>query len=85
MTKSQGHIFYTQEPEGSYLQHSEIAPNKGTRQDLKEDFLEVVIENDSEISLEAIVADGTNTNTGRRDGMIAHLERKLTPQGPCSG
>ena len=82
VTKSQEHIVYTQEPEGSYLQHSEIPPNKGTGQDLAEDFLEVVIENDSEFTLEAIVADGTNTNTGWRDGMIAHLERKLTPPRP---
>ena len=82
VTKSQEHIVYTQEPGGSYLQHSEIAPNKGTGQDLAEDFLEVVIENNSEITLEAIVADGTYTNTGWRDGMIAHLERKLTPPRP---
>ena len=34
VTKSQEHIVYTQEPPGSYLQHSEIAPHKGTGQDL---------------------------------------------------
>lgn len=82
VTKPQEHIVYTQEPEGSYLQHSEIAQNKGTGQDLADDFLEVVIENNSEASLEAVVADGTNTNTGWRDGMIAHLERKIKPSRP---
>ena len=56
VTKPQEHIVYTQEPGGSYLQHSEIAPNKVTGQDLADDFLEVVIENNSEASLEAGVA-----------------------------
>ena len=82
VTKPQEHIVYTQEPGGTYLQHSEIAPNRGTGQDLADDFLEVVIENNSEASLEAVVADGTNTNTGWRDGCIAHLERKIHPARP---
>ena len=34
VTKPQEHIVYTQEPGGSYLQHSEIPKNKGTGQDL---------------------------------------------------
>ena len=80
VTKRQEHIVYTQEPGGSYLQHSEIAPNKGTGQDLAEDFLEVIIENGSELTIVAILVDGTNTNTGWREGMIAHLERKLQPK-----
>ena len=33
-------------------------------------------------TIEAIVADGTNTNTGWREGMIAHLERKMSPARP---
>ena len=32
--KCQEHIVYTQEPPGSYLTHSEIAPSKGTGKDL---------------------------------------------------
>ena len=78
VTKSQEHIVYTQPP-GSYLTHSEIAPNKGTCIGLAEDFLDVIIENNSELSIEAVVCDGTNTNVGWKDGMLAHLERKLTP------
>ena len=80
VVKSQEHIVYTREPEGSYLQHSEILPNSGTGHDLADDMLEVLRENHSEKSLEAIVADGTSLNTGWRDGMIAHLERKISPQ-----
>jgi hypothetical protein len=70
VTKPQEHIVYTQEPGGSHLQHSEI-PKKQ-----REVFLDVLIENHSEATIEVIVAD---TNTGWRDGMIAHLERKNEP------
>ena len=77
VTKSQEHIVYTTEPPGSYLAHSEIPPNKGTGKDLAEDFLDILIENNSDTTIEAVVCDGTYTNTGWRDGMLAHLERKL--------
>ena len=77
VTKCQEHIVYTREPPGSYLAHSEIAPNKGTGKDLAEDFLDILIENNSDTTIEAVVCDGTYTNTGWRDGMLAHLERKL--------
>ena len=59
VTKSQDHIVYTIEPEGSYLVHSEIPPKKGTGLGLAEDFLDVLIENNSETTLEAVVCDGT--------------------------
>ena len=82
VTKSQEHIVYTIEPEGSYLVHSEIPPKKGTGLGLAEDFLDVLIENNSETTLEAVVCDGTYTNIGWKDGMVAHLERKLLPPRP---
>ena len=77
VTKCQEHIVYTREPPGSYLTHSEIAPNKGTGKDLADDFLDILIENHSDTTIEAVVCDGTYTNTGWKDGMLAHLERKL--------
>ena len=82
VTKSQEHIAYTIEPEGSYLTHSEISAKKGTGLGLAEDFLDVLIENNSESTLEAVVCDGTNSNTGWKDGMLSHLERKLNPPRP---
>ena len=82
VTKSQEHIAYTIEPEGSYLTHSEIKATKGTGLGLAEDFLDVLIENNSETTLEAVVCDGTNSNTGWKDGMLSHLERKLDPPRP---
>ena len=73
--KTREHIVYTSEPEGEYLCHSEV--KKGTGRDLCNDFMEVLAEHDSKDSLLAVVADGTNTNTGWKDGMISHLEREL--------
>ena len=62
------HITYTVEPGGGYLTHSVIPPGKGTGRDLANDFVDVIAENNSAGSLEAIVADGTNVNTGWKDG-----------------
>ena len=50
---------------------------KGTGRELCKDFIEVLAEHESKESLVAVVADGTNVNTGWEDGMIAHLEREL--------
>ena len=73
--KTREHIVYTQEPTGEYLCHSEVS--KGTGRDLCKDFMDVLAEHNSKESLLAVAADGTNTNTGWKDGMIAHLERDL--------
>ena len=73
--KTSEHIVYTTEPGGEYLCHSEIS--SGTGRDLANDFIEVKAEHESLDSIVAVVADGTNTNTGWKDGMIAHTERDL--------
>ena len=73
--KTREHIVYTQEPAGEYLCHSEV--DKGTGRHLANDSMDVLAEHDSLESLLAVVADGTPTNTGWKDGMIAHLERDL--------
>ena len=71
------HITYTVEPGGGYLTHSVIPPGKGTGRDIANDFVDVIAENNSAGSLEAIVADGTNVNTGWKDGFLSHVERDL--------
>ena len=73
--KTREHIVYTSEPGGEYLCHSEVS--KGTGRDLANDFVDVIAEHDSIDSIVAVVADGTNTNTGWKEGMIAHTERDL--------
>ena len=71
------HITYTLELSGDYLTHSTIPPGKGTGRDLANDFIDVIAEHASTESLEAVVMDGTNTNTGWKDGMVAHVERDI--------
>ena len=73
--KTREHIVYTSEPGGEYLCHTEVS--KGTGRDLANDFVDVIAEHESLESIVAVVADGTNTNTGWKDGMIAHTERDL--------
>ena len=55
VVKYQKHIVYTKRPSGSYLNNSLIQTNKGTGNDLANDFLEVVIENNSENSFEKTI------------------------------
>ena len=73
----QEHIVYTIEPEGEYLCHSEIPHGKGDGRGLADDFLDVIAEHKCNNSLVAVVADGTATNTGWKNGFMAHLERDL--------
>ena len=69
------HIVYTNEPKGTYLSHS--APKDGTGRGLANDMMETLAELGSKDSLVAICCDGTATNTGWREGMVAHVERDL--------
>ena len=71
------HISYTVEPPGDYLTHSVIPPGRGTGRDLANDFIDVIAENASTDTLEAIVADGKAVNTGWKDGFKGHVERDL--------
>ena len=77
LRKTREHIVYTGEPGGEYLEHTEISEGKGTGLDLAEDFYEVIVENNSVETLEAVLCDGTAVNTGNRTGCISFLERKL--------
>ena len=77
LRKTQEHIVYTSEPGGEYLDHSEIEEGKGSEKDLAEDFFEVLVDNNSVDTLEAVLCDGTNVNVGNRTGLIAFLERTL--------
>ena len=69
------HIVYTHEPKREYLTHS--APEDGTGYCLANDFIEVLAEHNSTESLRAICCDGTATNTGWKNGMVANVERTL--------
>ena len=71
------HLTYTVEPPGDYLTHTAIPAGKGTGRDLANDFIDVLAENDSTETIQAVVADGTNVNVGWKDGFIGHVERDL--------
>ena len=75
VVETEEHLAYTMEPPGEYLCHSTV--ELGTGRGLAKDFKDVLAEHNSIDTIEAVVADGTNTNTGWRDGFIAHLERDL--------
>ena len=62
------------EPSGEYLCHSAVSSNKGTGRGLADDFIEVLAENHSTDTLEAVVLDGTNTNTDWKRGFIAYVK-----------
>ena len=66
---------YTMEPLGEYLQHTEMEEGKGTGRDLAKDCFDVLGENNSVDSLEAVLLDGTPTNAGKKTGCVCVLER----------
>ena len=73
--KTAEHQVYTMEPAGEYLCHSEVEEGKGTGQGLADDMYEVLIDNNSIDTLEAVVLDGTPVNTGPKTELVASLER----------
>ena len=72
------HLTYTFEPSCNYLTHTAFTAGKGTRRDLASYVVDVLAENESKDTLEAVVADGTAVNTGWKDGFIGHVERDLS-------
>ena len=49
------HLAYTMEPSGEYLCHSAVSANKGTGRGFADDFIEVLAENHSTDTHEALV------------------------------
>ena len=74
-TGTEEHVVYTKEPGGEYLCHSAV--ENGTGRGLATDALEVLAETNSLKTVKAVCCDGTNVNTGWREGMFAHIERDL--------
>ena len=75
VVETEEHLAYTMEPSGEYLCHSTV--ELGTGRGLANDFKDVLADHNSIETVEAVVADGTNTNTGWKEGFIAHVERDL--------
>lgn len=77
VTGPEEHISYTIEPDGEYLCHSTLEKGHQTGLDHANDFLDVLADNSSKDSLEAVIIDGTFVNTGWKSGFVAILERVL--------
>ncbi|PZC78138.1 hypothetical protein B5X24_HaOG202589 [Helicoverpa armigera] len=70
------HITMIQEPGSIYLGH--VTPPTGTSKDIEQAMFSYLSEKNINLdSLVAIGCDGTNTNTGRKNGIIVQLERRF--------
>lgn len=69
------HIVLIEEPGGLYRDH--ITPKSGKGVDIAQDLYKYLQVNGSEQTLQVIGADGTAVNTGRDNGAIALLEKRI--------
>lgn len=70
------HITMVQEPGSIYLGH--VTPPTGTSKDIEQAMFSYLTEKRTNLnSLVAIGCDGTNTNTGRKNGIIVLLEKRF--------
>ena len=74
-TKREEHLVYVAEPGGTYIDHSTL--DSGTSKSVTRNVTDLVRETESENTLQAVLADGTNVNTGWRNGAIIEVERNL--------
>ena len=74
-TKREEHIVYVSEPGGTYIDHSTL--DSGTSKSVARNLTDLIRETESEDTLQAVLADGTNVNTGWRNGAIVEVERDL--------
>lgn len=71
------HIVYTREPGGSYITHSCMDEGQGKGRDIGHELVDVLREYNSTDCIQAVVCDGTATNTGLHNGAITYAEREL--------
>lgn len=69
------HIALVKEPGSEYLGH--VSPTTGSAKDIKDCLLAFLEDKVDTSSLVAIGCDGTVVNTGRKNGVIAYIERHL--------
>lgn len=74
-TVSEEHYTIVSFPNSAYVDH--VVPKSGKAQDVSKEILSVITETESTDSLQAVVCDGTNNNTGRNNGIIRKLEEAL--------
>jgi len=62
-------------PDSEYVDH--VVPESSKAQDVCKEIMSVIVETQSTDSLQAVVCDGTNNNTGVRNGIIRKMEEAL--------
>jgi len=73
--EKQEHYVIVSYPGDIYIDH--VVPQTSKAADVMREIASVINETDSEESLQAILCDGTNVNTGRNNGIIRKLEQHL--------
>ena len=73
--KREEHLVYVAEPGGTYIDHSIL--DSGTSKSVARNVTDLIRETESEDTLQAVLAGGTNVSTGWRNGAIVEVERDL--------
>jgi hypothetical protein len=74
-TIAEEHYTIVSFPDSVYVDH--VVPESSKAHDVCKEILSVITETDSTDSLQSIVCDGTNNNTGKNNGIIRKLEEAL--------
>lgn len=69
------HYTITSFPGNTYVDH--VTPESSKAEDVCKEILSVITETESVTTLQAVVCDGTNNNTGKCNGIIRKLEMAL--------
>lgn len=75
-TKREDHYVIVSFPDKSYVDH--VAPQSQKAKDIASEILSILRDRLSTESLQAVVCDGTNVNTGENNGVIRLLEISLS-------
>jgi hypothetical protein len=62
-------------PDNKYIDH--VVPESSRATDVANEIMSVVKETESTDTLQAIVCDGTNNNTGKNNGILRKIEKQL--------
>jgi hypothetical protein len=62
-------------PGETYIDH--VVPQSSKAVDIGKEIMSIIVSTQSSLTLQAIVCDGTNTNTGKNNGIIRRLEKSL--------
>ena len=74
-TEREEHLVFCEELGGAYIGHSTL--DSGNSASVAKNVLDLIRETKCEESIIALLVDGTNVNTGWRNGALVQIEREL--------